>query len=160
MQMDAERQILRHAVATLAYRAGKMLRDAPADFIGVRACATCRSAGAIVGHLGDLMEWALLTARGEEDWRVKEPRSWEEGVDRFFAALVALDQFLANDQPLGCSPERLLQGPIADALTHVGQLATLRRIAGAPVHGEDYSRADIVAGRVGAVQSKPAFEFD
>jgi hypothetical protein len=158
--LNAERQILRHAVATLAYRAAKMIRDAPAGFADVRACPTCRSAGEIVGHLGDLVEWALLTARGEEDWRVKEARSWEQGVARFFAALGQLDEFLASDQPLGCTAERLLQGPIADALTHVGQVATLRRIAGAPIRGEDYSRAKIIVGQVGADQPPPAFEFD
>jgi hypothetical protein len=158
--MLPEISLLRHAVAALAYRAAKMIRDAPPDFASVRACPTCRSAGEIVGHLGDLMEWALLTARGEEDWRVKEPRSWEQGVERFFATLQQLDEFLASGQSFPCSAERLLQGPIADALTHVGQLATLRRIAGAPVRGEDYSRAAIAAGRVGSEQPPPAFEFD
>ena len=106
------------------------------------------------------MEWALLTVRGEEDWRVKQSRSWEEGVERFFAALQQLDDFLASEQPLRCSAERLLQGPIADALTHVGQLATLRRIAGSPIRGEDYSRAEIVVGRVGPDQAQPVREFD
>jgi hypothetical protein len=158
--MMPETALLRHAIATLAYRAAKMLRDASADFADVRACSNCRSSGEIVGHLGDLMEWALLTARGEEDWRVVQSRPWTQNVERFFASLKQLDECLASADRIACTPQRLLQGPIADALTHVGQLATLRRIAGAPVKGEDYSRADIVAGKVGADQTAPAYEFD
>jgi hypothetical protein len=152
--------LLRHALASLAYRAAKMIRDAPAEFAAVRACPTCRCAGEIAAHLGDLREWELLTARGEEDWRVKAPRSWEESVERFFRALEDLDHGLASKAPHGCPPARMLQGPLADALTHVGQLATLRRLAAEPVRGEDYSRAEIVIGPLGSVQAPPVVEFD
>lgn len=151
---------LRHAVATLAYRAAKVLRNAPTGFESVRACPTCRTAGEIVGHLGDLIEWAERAARGDTTWSVAPPAAWDASVARFFAALGALDQRLASSEPLGCSPEKMFQGPLADALTHVGQLATLRRIAGAPVRGESYVKSGIVAGRVGPEQAPPAFEFD
>jgi hypothetical protein len=79
---------------------------------------------------------------------------------RFFAALAAFDAYLASGEPLGASVEKLFQGPIADALTHVGQIAILRRMAGAPVHAENYFRAEIVAGRVGPDQAAPKREFD
>ena len=81
-------------------------------------------------------------------------------VARFFRSLEALDAYLASDATLGWSAERLFQGPIADALTHTGQLTMLRRLAGAPVRGENYARAMITAGTVGMAQGAPAAEFD
>jgi hypothetical protein len=56
--------------------------------------------------------------------------------------------------------EKLIQGPLADALTHVGQLAMLRGMAGVPVRPESYPRAEIVVGRVGIDQAAPRAEFD
>jgi hypothetical protein len=81
-------------------------------------------------------------------------------VQRFFDGLGRLDAYLASDAPLGAPPEKLFQGPLADALTHVGQLAMLRRVAGAAVKGENYFKADIAVGRVGADQPPPRREFD
>lgn len=151
---------LRHAVATLAYRAAKALRDAPAGFTDFRPADGSRSAGEILAHMGDLLDWALSQARGEERWRNSTPRSWADDSDRFFAALTAFDEHLASAQPLAATPERLFQGAIADALTHVGQIAMLRRLAGAHMRGENYSVAKIAAGRTGAQQDPPAREFD
>jgi hypothetical protein len=110
--------------------------------------------------MGDLFDWALSLGRGAETWHDSTPLEWDREVERFFAAIAAFDAFLASDQPLGASPERLFQGPIADALTHVGQLTMLRRLAGASVRGENYSVAEIVAGRVGSAQKPPKREFD
>jgi len=152
-------EMLRHTVATLAYRAGKTLRGAPPEFAGFRAGPTSRTPGEIVAHLGDLMDWALSVAEGHEKWYNSAPLGWEEGAARFFASIEAFDRRLASGAPLGCSVERLFQGPIADALTHTGQIAMLRRLAGYPVRGENYSRAEIVAGRCGAAQASPKVEF-
>lgn len=157
---DAARQLLRHTVATLAYRAGKAVRNAPEDFSEFRAGADSRSAGQILAHMCDLFDWALALARGEHRWQNVPPGSWRDDCARFFHALEAFDRFLASDAPLGRPPDMLFQGPIADALTHTGQLAILRRLAGAPVRAENYAKADIKAGRVGAQQSAPKLEFD
>jgi hypothetical protein len=81
-------------------------------------------------------------------------------MQRFYEALRLFDDFLASDLPTDVEAEKLFQGPIADALTHVGQLATLRRLAGSPVRGESYFRAEIVVGRVGPEQSSQRKEFD
>src|SRR5215217_4402415 len=122
--------MLRHTLATLAYRGGKALRGAPPEFAGFRASEGTRTPGEILAHLGDLLDWALSIADGAQRWQTTPVQSWEEGSARFFAALEALDKRLATDEPLGCTPEKLFQGPIADALTHVGQLNLLRRMAG------------------------------
>jgi len=159
--VDDRREFLRHTVATLAYRGGKVIRGAPEGFATVRACDTCRSAAEILRHIGDLLEWALWLAKGTHRWRDAEPQSsWEADVDRFFEGLRRLDEYLAADAPLGYPPEKLFQGPIADALNHVGQIATLRRLAGSPVRGENYFKAEIVVGSVGAEQSSKRVEFD
>jgi len=167
---DPKLALLRHAVATLAYRGGKPLRGSPAGFADFRVAPGTRSPVEILAHLGDLLDWTAAQARGKSAWRVSPPLPWEQETARFFAALAALDQALdgqpAADEgepvaaaPAAISAEKLLQGPIADAFTHVGQLSLLRRLAGAPVRGEDFVRADIAAGRVGPEQSPPAFEF-
>ncbi len=157
---DASREFLRHAVATLAYRGGKALRGAPEGFEGFRLSETTRSSGEILAHIGDLLDWALDLAKGIRGWHDSPALPWPEGVARFFTALAALDAYLASDAPLHAPAEKLFQGPIADALTHVGQIATRRRLAGAPVRGENYFVADIAAGRVGPEQSAPRREFD
>jgi hypothetical protein len=150
---------LRHAVATLAYRAAKAIRDAPADFSSFRMAEDSRSAGEILAHLCDLFDWALSQARGEEKWRNAKPQSWADDSERFFAALTAFDQYLASDEPLGATPERLFQGAVADALTHVGQIALLRRLAGARILGENYSVAKIEVGSTSDKQLPPVREF-
>jgi hypothetical protein len=155
-----DRELLRHALATLAYRGAKTLRGAPPNFSGFRVREASRSAGEILAHVGDLLDWALSLAKGAEAWRDSAPQSWDADAARFFAGLKTFDDYLASDAPLACRVEQLFQGPVADALTHVGQIAMLRRLAGAPVRGENYLKADIVAGRVGSEQSPPRREFD
>ncbi|HEV7799345.1 MAG TPA: hypothetical protein VGO73_14400 [Pyrinomonadaceae bacterium] len=159
-ETDLARELLRHTLATLAYRGGKAIRDINVDVANYRASETTRTPLEILAHIGDLLEWALTQVRGEEMWRGAEPQTWPQEVDRFFATLAALEQYLASAAPLACAPQRLFQAPIADALTHVGQIAMLRRMAGSPMRGENYFKADIEAGRVGAEQSARRFEFD
>jgi hypothetical protein len=158
--MDAKRELLRHTLATLVYRAVKPMRDIPPRFGKQRAGEGCRSAAEIVAHMGDLLDWALTAAQGNAVWKPMAPVSFTKDTARFFAAAQALDDYLASDVLLGCPAEQLFQGPIADALTHVGQLATLRRLAGAPVRGENYFVAEIESGRVGPEQASPNREFD
>lgn len=158
-ETDPARELFRHTLATLAYRGGKTLRGAGADFATFRAGESTRTPLEILAHIGDLLEWALSIARGTEKWQGAKMQSWEQQVERFFASLQAFDQYLASAAPLGCSPQQLFQAPIADALTHVGQLALLRGLAGNPIRSENYFKADISAGRVGAEQSAPRFEF-
>jgi hypothetical protein len=160
MPMNAMREMLRHALATLAYRGAKVLRGAPPGFAEFRASEKTRTPGELVAHLGDLLDWAWYLAKGQKGGRNTEPLAWEAGSDRFFAMLERLDGLLAIDESLACDEGKLFQGPIADALTHVGQIAMLRRMAGRPVRGENYFRADIQVGRVGKSQADPKVEFD
>jgi hypothetical protein len=156
----AKRRFLRHTLATLAYRAEKPLRDAPNGFAQNRAGLGSRTAGEILAHMSDLLDWALWIARGENRWETTPPTTWDNDCDRFFASLAALDAFLASDAALVANAEQIFQAPIADALTHTGQLNLLRRLADAPVRGENYARAHIEAGRVGRDQSADRSEFD
>ncbi len=157
---DTKREMLRHTVATLAYRGTKAVRGAPDSFASVHAAETTRTPAQILAHVGDLLDWALSIAKGDEAWNNSEPLPWDQEVARFHRALESFDNYLASDAELSATCERLFQGPIADALTHVGQLTMLRRIAGAPMKGENYSRAKIEAGHVNAEQAAPKREFD
>lgn len=156
----SSREMLRHAVATLAYRAGKAMRNAPPGFSTFTVADRTRTPGQILAHMCDLFDWANWLARGEHRWSDSTPAEWDADVGRFFAGLRRFDDYLASDAALGRSPELLFQGPVADALTHTGQLTMLRRLAGSPVRGESYLRSDIVIGRVGPEQSAPRVEFD
>jgi hypothetical protein len=152
--------MLRHTVATLAYRGAKAVRGAPASFASFKASPSTRTPGQILAHIGDLLDWALSIAKGKETWHNAKPKPWKQEVKRFHTALARFDRYLAGKSELSASCLRLFQGPIADALTHVGQIAMLRRMAGEPIKGENYSRAKIEAGKVGAKQERPKREFD
>jgi hypothetical protein len=153
-------QFLRHTVATLAYRAEKVLREAPEGFADLRPSPASRSPLEILSHLGDLMEWAESLAQGESRWQPEPAASWTEASERFFRGLAALDTALCAKPSRSRPPEAIFQGPVADALTHVGQLAMLRGMAGRPVRPESYARAEIRAGRVGRDQPATRAEFD
>lgn len=158
--LDAHVHFLRHALATLAYRGGKAVRGVPTEFSRFQASPGSRSPGQVLAHIGDLLDWALGLAEGHHDWHDSAPLAWQEETARFFAALQAFDRRLTSGSPLKTTAEKLFQGPVADALTHVGQIAMLRRMAGCPVRGENYFRADIQAGRVAPEQAAPVVEFD
>ncbi len=158
--MTDARSLLRHTVATLAYRGGKAVRNAPANFAEYRCGESSRTPGEILAHIGDLFDWALSIAEGRQEFHVSAPLPWDKEIERFHAALKKFDDYLASEGSLRVSPEKLFQGPVADALTHVGQIAMLRRMAGVPVRGENYFIADIATGNVGAVQPAPHKEFD
>jgi hypothetical protein len=158
--MTDSRALLRHTLATLAYRGGKAIRGAPPSFAGYRCGETSRTPGQILAHVGDLMDWGFAMAEGRREWHDSPPLEWEKGCERFFAAVKKFDDYLASDKPLQVSAEKLFQSAVADALTHVGQIAMLRRTAGVPIRGENYFVADITIGRVGADQAAPRKEFD
>jgi hypothetical protein len=155
--MTDSRALLRHTLATLAYRGAKVLRNAGPVFANYGSPE--RTPAKILAHIGDLMDWALAMSEGRREWHDTPPLSWEKECDRFFTALKKFDDYLASENPLQVSAEKLFQAPIADALTHVGQMAMLRRMAGVPMKGENYFVAEITVGRVGADQSPPRKEF-
>jgi hypothetical protein len=157
--MDGKTELLRHTVATLAYRAGKALRGAPAEFAGYKSTDDSRTPAEILAHMGDLFDWALGMCDGQHRWHDSAPLAWDAEVARFFAALEAFDARLATGAPLGFPAEKIFQGPIADALTHTGQIAMMRRLAGYKMKGENYFAAKIETGKVGFEQAAPVVEF-
>jgi hypothetical protein len=158
--LDPARQFLRHTLATVAYRGGKALRGAPESFAAFRSGDTTRTPVKILAHVGDLFDWALSMAQGTPAWHDSEPLAWNAEVDRFFAALKKFDDYLASGETLQAPAEKLFQAPVADALTHIGQIAMLRRLAGGQIRAENYFVADITEGRCGAEQTAPRREFD
>jgi hypothetical protein len=143
MPAESAKDLFRHTLATLAYRGGKAFAGVPENFSEFRAAPGSRSAGEILAHIGDLLDWALIMAKDKHVWHETAPQSWSRDVARFSTALAAFDAFLASDAPLQAPLDKLFQGPVADALTHVGQVAMLRRLAESPLKPENYFRADI-----------------
>jgi hypothetical protein len=158
--MTDSRAFLRHILATIAYRGAKTIRNAGPDFADYISAETSRTPAKIFAHIGDLMDWSLAMSEGRHEWHDTAPLPWEKECERFFAALKKFDDYLASEKPMQVSAEKLFQGPIADALTHIGQIAMLRRMAGVPMKGENYFVAEITVGRVGADQASPRQEFD
>ena len=160
MEPDPKRELLRHMLATVAFRCGIAIDNAPFGFEDFRVGGSARSPAEILAHLGDLIEGTRYLLQGQFVSLASKPHRWDDEIARFYTAIRELDSFLATDMPLAHPVEKFVQGPIGDALTHVGQIAMLRRIAGGPVKGENYYVAEIAAGRVGAEQSVPRREFD
>jgi len=146
MTSDPKREVLRHALATIAFRGGIALKDAPADFAEFRVSESTRSPAEILAHIGDLIVGSHYLFRGDFIRLESRPLPWDEEIARFFTGVRELDTFLASDKPLAHSVEKMIQGPIGDALTHVGQIVMLRRIAGAPIQEAEYFTAEIVPG--------------
>lgn len=157
---DAGRDLLRHTLATVAYRGGKAIRDTPPSFADFKVGDSSRTPAQILAHIGDLFDWALSIAQGQQKWNNSRPLPWEQESERFFTTLKAFDDYLDSDAALHESPEKLFQGPVADSLTHIGQIAMLRRLAGVPMRGENYYVAQVASGQVGSQQPAPKREFD
>ena len=146
--MDLKREVLRHLVATVAYRGGVAVVDAPESFAEFRAYETTRTPGELLAHIGDLLEGSLHLLKGDMVYLTSTPLPWKDEVTRFFSAVKNLDSYLASEAPLACPVEKLVQGPIGDALTHVGQIVMLRRMSGNPIRPAAYFTAEIVAGEI------------
>lgn len=160
--MNDARDLIRHLLAVLAYRTSKSVRGAPEDFAAFKAFPSTRTPAEILAHMGDLMDWGLAMSREKPVWHDSKPLAWDGEVRRFFAAVTAWDEYLASGAPIATPVEKILAGPIADSLQHTGQINLLRRMAGSPVRGESYAKADIRIGRTGLEQPppNPLYEFD
>src|ERR1044071_2506478 len=112
MSKDLKREVLRPLVATVAYRGGLAVTNAPEGFAAFRVHETVRTPGEILAHIGDLLEGSLHLVKGKLVHLASEPLPWEEEIRRFFSAVKELDSYLASEAPLACAVEKLVQGPI------------------------------------------------
>ena len=155
--MDDKRNLLRHFLAALAYRTQKALRGAPARFGDFRAGEGVRTPAELVRHMTSVLGYARTFFIGGQ-YRPEPLPSLGEEIARFHQMIEDIARHLSDGTPLieGMTAERLLQGPFSDAMTHAGQLALLRRLAGIPVAPENFVFADITPERLGAKQAEPA----
>ena len=153
------RQLLRHTLATLAYRASKAVRGAPASFSTFSVADGSRTPGQILAHLGDLMDWALTQARGQQKWTDTPPGDWNADVDRFFRSLSALDALsrvrrrvaLRRVEDLSGRDRRFADARWADqhASSHRGSAGTRRELRARGHRGRSgHARAADAARRV------------
>ena len=148
MTTDLKRELFRHLVATLAFRTRLAVLDSPPDFALFKVGEPIRTPGEILAHIGDLLEGSLYLMSGKLVILNSAPLPWEDEVQRFFSTIKEFDAYLASGAPLAQPLEKIIQGPIADALTHVGQIVMLRRVAGSPIQIEGYFTADIIPDKI------------
>jgi hypothetical protein len=147
-----KKDFFRHFLATIAYRARKVIFGSPADFGTFDTDHGVRKPVEILSHMSNILQHAQSFFITTETTRISVG-TWEQEVERFFRVLSELDKLLATGtEPKGRTAEQLLQGPLADAMTHIGQLAMLRRMASAPIPKEDFDEATIRLGDVGLTQ--------
>ena len=153
--MDTKRQMLRHFLAALAYRTQKALRDAPEGFADFRVDEFVRTPHELLLHMTGVVKYAVTLFEGGDSWPNKAP-TFREEILRFHETLESLGRHLDTGIKLKeTTLERLLQGPLSDAMTHAGQIALLRRLYGSPVPGEGFMLADINPNNLSANQPDP-----
>lgn len=152
---DADRRLLRHFLAAIAYRTNKAVTDAPESFAGFRVGAGVRTPHQLLRHMSDVLGYARMTFSGGR-WRAHTLPTFEEEVTRLHEQLELLGEVIATEKFSEFTPDQLLQGPLADTMTHAGQLAMLRRLCGAPIPPENFIVADIDTGNVSPDQPPPA----
>jgi len=145
-----DHQLIRHFIATLAYRLTKVIQNVPDNYPALSIGAGIRTPVEILHHMSDVLLFAYRTLVLSEHTEIPLA-AWEKEVERFYDALGRLDEAIASGtEPRKLSWEQMLQGPLSDAMTHVGQLAMLRRLAGDPIPSENFSQADI---RIGVIRT-------
>ena len=155
MTMGDKEAMARHFLAALAYRTQKALRYAPEDFGEFEAGMKVRTPKELVLHMTSVLGYARTYFRGGR-YRPAPLETFRDEVQRFHGMLADLSAHLAAGDPLlSVTPERLLQGPFSDAMTHAGQLAMLRRLHGSPVPPENFAVADVHASNVSEEQAQP-----
>lgn len=149
------RDLLRHFLAAIAYRTQKALRGAPVGFAGFRAAPGVRTPHELLRHMSDVLGYARTTFTGGT-WRARTLPTFGEEITRFHEILEDLGSMIATQDFDLATPEQLLQGPLADVMTHAGQLAMLRRLEGSPVPPEDFIVADVDPDNLGTDQPASA----
>ena len=153
--MDRDRELLRHFLAAIAYRTQKALRDAPEHYATFSAGHRARTPTELIRHMTSLMGYVRTFFEGGT-YKPDPLPAFEQEVERLHGMIEQVGELLASGAKCSITTEQLLQGPFADAMTHVGQLAMLRRLADTPIAPENFIHADIRADRLHADQPRPA----
>jgi hypothetical protein len=154
--VDEKREMLRHFLAALAYRTQKALRGAPPEFASFRAAPKVRTPLELIRHMDSLLGYARTYFIGGT-YRPPELADFQAAIAHFHEVLASLARLLADESEFhGITAEQFLQGPFADAMTHAGQLAILRRLAGSPVPPENFIFAEIKVTNLSPDQPLPA----
>lgn len=155
--MERDRELLRHFLAAIAYRTQKALRDAPEHYATFSAGNRVRTPVELLRHMTSLMGYVRTFFVGGSSPVTPEPLpTFTEEIARFHETIESVGSLLSGGTPCSISTAQLLQGPFADTMTHVGQLAMLRRLADSPVPPENFIYADIRPERLDANQPPPA----
>ena len=154
--MDDKRAMLKHFLAALAYRTQKDLRDAPPEFASFRAGSQIRTPHEIIRHMDSVIGYARTFIIGGQ-YRAPKFDNFSETVKHFHEILEDMALHIEKGTEFkDITAEKFLQGPFSDAMTHAGQLALLRRMAGCPVALENFIFAEISTTNLSFDQPLPA----
>lgn len=155
MATDCVRNVLRHYLGSIAYHTQKAIRDAPEGYWSFAAGNRARTPESVLRHMTSVLGYARTFFFGGI-YRPEPLPTIDAEIDRFHDMVQEISRLLESGAPLqGMDELQLLQGPLSDVMTHVGQLSLLRRLYGSPVPPENFIYADISASRLGKDQPAP-----
>lgn len=154
--MDQKQTLLQHFLAALAYRTQKALRGAPPEFASFRAAPKVRTPHELIRHMDGVLGYSRTFFIGGA-YRAPEFPDFRAAIAHFHETLADVALHIERGTDLReVTPEILLQGPFSDAMTHAGQIALLRRLAGHAVPPENFVFAEINVKNLGPDQPLPA----
>ncbi len=153
---DTERQLLKHLLAALVYRFTKSIKDVENEFWNFKVKDGVRTPHQLVVHIINVLGYVKTFFIGGK-FRAKM-QDVENDVNRFYEIIQELDKLISKDELREIHPKKLLQGPLSDSMTHIGQIAMIRRIFGSPIAPENFVFADIESNNLGKNQSDQLFQ--
>lgn len=152
--MSNKSEMLRHFLASIAYRATKAIKNAPDNYPTFNLGKGVKTPLRILHHITGVLTYAHSFFEHYETTHF-EVKSWSAEINELYKILSKLDVSIQEKNPNKVTEEQLLQGPFSDAMTHVGQLSMLRRMVDSPIPSENFIFADIRKGEVGPDQPDP-----
>ena len=149
-------ELLRHMLATIAYRFQKTVRNTTEEFGVFRNTRDTRTPIEIINHMYDVLNKTKIFIEKERyDKTSTAQLELRLEIERFHRVLNNLDVVLSEKELDIKFSKRLLQGPLSDVLCHIGQIAMLSGQSGNKIKGEDFFSAKIMTGNTSSEQALP-----
>ena len=152
--MSNKSEMLRHFLASITYRATKAIKNVPETYPAHDLGKGVKTPLRILHHITGVLTYAHSFFEHYDTTHI-DVKSWDAEVGEFYSILSKLDKSIQEKKPKEVTEEQLLQGPLSDAMTHIGQLSMLRRLADSPLPSENFIFADVRKGAVGPNQPDP-----
>ncbi len=140
--MNQNSHFIQHFLKVLSYRFEKAIHNAAESYPKHASGHGIRTPLELLGHMNGVLEFAISSLKNQPRRNIPE-QSWQEQITLYYEKLKELNQLMQENSFDTDTLERILQGPLADAMTHIGQLAMMRRLANSAIAGENYFAADM-----------------